>query len=252
MQHNTMKQKLLAGQPVFGTGSSIRSATTAGVLASAGSDYVLVDNQHGEWDDLTRLEAIRAIYLQNVTPITRVRSNDYGLIGRALDSGALGIIVPMVNTVAEASAAAFAMRYPPRGGRSAGDNLSVNLWPGYSSWANDEVFLAIQIETAQGLDNVESIMAVDGVDGCWIGPADLALSLGVEQGSPTHTEAIRRVLQACRQSGKVPGMFAGTTAIARRWVDEGFRFVTISCDSRLLAAAMQATIDEVRAATAAA
>lgn len=110
MQRNTMKQKLLAGDAAFGVASSIRSATAAGVLARAGSDYVLIDCQHGEWDDAGSADAIRAIYLQNVTPVTRVRSNDFGLIGRALDSGALGVVVPMVNTVAEASAAAYAMR----------------------------------------------------------------------------------------------------------------------------------------------
>ncbi len=232
MQRNTVKQKLLAGQPSIGVFAAIRSAFAAGLLARAGCDYVLIDNQHGEWDDASRIDAIRAIYLQNVVPMTRVRINDYGVIGRALDSGILGVIVPMVNSAAEASAAAFAMRYPPRGGRSTADNLAVNLGAAYNGWANDEVFLAVQIETAQGLANVDAIMAVDGVDGCLLGPADLALSLGVAQGSPEHTAAIRRVLAACRQAGKIPGMFAGTTALARRWIEEGYRFVTVSGDAR--------------------
>jgi 4-hydroxy-2-oxoheptanedioate aldolase len=247
MQRNTMQQKLLAGESVFGVASSIRSATAAGVLARAGSDYVLIDCQHGEWDDASRLDAMRAVYLQNVTPVTRVRSNDFGLIGRALDSGALGVVVPMVNTAAEASAAAFAMRYPPRGGRSFGDNLSVNLGLDYPAGANDEVFLAVQIETAQGLANVDAIMAVEGVDGCWLGPADLALSLGVKQGAPEHTDAIRRVLQACRRAGKIPGMFAGTTDIARRWMDEGYQFVTVSCDLSVLEGATQEILSKLHA-----
>ncbi len=95
------------------------------------------------------------------------------------------------------------------------DNLAVNLGADYNTWANDEVFLAVQIETAQGLANVDAIMATDGVDGCLVGPTDLALSLGVAQGSPEHTAGIHLVLQACRQAGKIAGMFAGTTAIAR-------------------------------------
>lgn len=245
LQRNTVKQKLLAGEPAIGVFAAIRSALAAGVLARAGCDYVLIDNQHGEWDDASRQDAIRAIYLQHVVPMTRVRINDYGIIGRALDSGVLGIIVPMVNSPAEASAAAYAMRYAPRGGRSTADNLALNLGLDYHAWANDEVFLSVQIETAQGLANVDAIMAVDGVDSCLVGPADLALSLGVAQGSPEHTAAIQRILQACRQAGKIPGMFAGTTAIARRWIDEGYRFVTVSADASLLERATQEILREL-------
>ena len=129
------------------------------------------------------------------------------------------------------------------------DNLAVNLGADYNTWANDEVFLAVQIETAQGLANVDAIMATDGVDGCLVGPADLALSLGVAQGSPEHTAGIHRVLQACRQAGKIAGMFAGTTAIARRWLDEGYQFVTVSADARLLERATQEIVHELGAVT---
>lgn len=247
MQTNTAKKKLLAGQPAIGVFTAIRSATAAGLLARAGCDFVLIDNQHGEWDDASRLEAIRAIDLQNVAPMTRVRMNDYGIIGRALDSGALGVIVPMVNTADEARAAAYAMRYPPHGGRSTADNLAVHLGAGYNRWADDEVFLAVQIETAQGLVNVDAIMAVDGVDACLVGPADLALSLGVEQGAPVHTEAIQRILQACRTAGKIPGIFAGTTTIARRWCAEGYLFLTIGADTRLLEGAVSDIVREMGA-----
>ena len=245
MQHNPVKQKLLAGQPAIGVFAAMRSALAAGVLARAGCDYVLIDNQHGEWDDASRHEAIRAIYLQNVVPMTRVRINDYSGIGRALDSGIMGVIVPMVNSAAEASAAAFAMRYPPRGGRSTADNLAVNLDADYGAWANDEVFLAVQIETAEGLANAEAIMSVDGVDGCLLGPADLALSLGVAQGSPEHTDAVLQILHACRRAGKNPGIFAGTPALACRWIEAGYRFITIGADARLLETAMRQTLQDV-------
>jgi 4-hydroxy-2-oxoheptanedioate aldolase len=242
---NTAKEKLLAGQPALGVFSAVRSPLAAGMLARGGCDYVLIDNQHGEWDDASRQDAIRAIYLQNAVPMTRVRINDYGVIGRALDSGSLGVIVPMVNSAAEARAAAYAMRYPPRGGRSTADNLAVNLGADYHSWANDEVFLAVQIETAAGLADVDDIMAVDGVDGCLLGPADLAVSLGVAQGSPEHTAAVLRVLEACRQSGKVPGIFAGTPALGRRWLDAGYRFVSIGADARFLESAVQDIVRQV-------
>jgi 4-hydroxy-2-oxoheptanedioate aldolase len=246
MQHNPVKQKLLAGIPALGVFAAMRSALASGMLARAGCDYVLIDNQHGEWDDAGRLEAIRAVYLQNVVPMARVRANDYGLIGRALDSGILGVVVPMVNTAAEARAAAAAMRYPPLGSRSTADNLAVNLGTAYGAWANAEVFLAVQIETAEGLANAAGIMAVDGVDACLVGPADLALSLGVAQGSPRHTEAVVSILETCQSAGKIPGIFAGTPALARHWIEVGYRFITVGADSRLLETAMQQTLQEVR------
>src|SRR5207302_9342148 len=132
--------------------------------------------------------------------------NDFYAIGRLLDRGALGIIVPMVNSVEEARAAARAVRYPPRGGRSWGPLLPGYDVPEYGNWINDEVFLAVQIESAQAVDCAEEIMAVDGVDGCWIGPADLARSMGVDQNTPAHEAAIMRVLDACRKTGKIPGL----------------------------------------------
>ena len=149
---------------------------------AAGFDFVLVDNQHGDWDDATTLAAFRAISLGNATPVARVRQNDFYAIGRLLDRGALGIVVPMVNSADEARAAAFAMRYPPYGGRSYAGSLAVHYGPDYDTWADREVFLAVQIETAQAAEHAEEIMAVEGVDGCWIGPMDLARSLGVGVG----------------------------------------------------------------------
>ena len=244
MPHNALKQKLLAGEPAIGVVSSIRSALAAGVLGRAGLSHVLIDHQHGEWDDSSQREGLAAVHLHGVTPVVRVAHNSYTAIGRALDSGALAVIVPMVNTAEEARAAAFATRYPPRGGRSSGDNLLTALGADYTAWADEEVFLAVQIETAEGLANAEAIMAVAGVDGCWLGPADLALALGTVQGSAEHTEAVRRVLRACQAAGKVPGMFAGTPAIARRWIEEGYRFVTVSGDSRLLEDAARAIMQE--------
>jgi 4-hydroxy-2-oxoheptanedioate aldolase len=247
MPHNALQDKPRAGEASIGVASSIRSALAAGLLARAGCSHVLIDHQHGEWDDDSQRAGMAAVYLQGVTPVVRVAHNSYSAIGRALDSGALGIIVPMVSTVEEARAAASAMRYPPRGRRSSGDNLMVSLGHDYRAWADGELFLAVQIETAEGLADAEAIMQVEGVDGCWLGPSDLALSLGIEQGSKEHTQAIRRVLAACQAAGKVPGMFAGTPAIARRWIEEGYRFVTVSGDSRLLEDAARAIVQELSA-----
>jgi 4-hydroxy-2-oxoheptanedioate aldolase len=232
---NTMKQKLLSGQPALGIVLGLGSPTAAGITSSCCFDFVLVDNQHGDWDDSTTLAAFRAISLGSATPVARVRQNDYYAIGRLLDRGALGIVVPMVNSADEARAAAFAMRYPPFGGRSYAGSLAVHYGADYDTWANLEVFLAVQIETAQAAEHAEEIMAVEGVDGCWIGPMDLARSLGVAPGAQPHQDALLRVLDACRKTGKIPGIYTPNAATARRRIEQGFRFVTVADDGGLIA-----------------
>lgn len=243
---NNTKHRLAAGGASVGVIAGINSPTAAAVLARSGLDHVLLDSQHGEWDERTRVEAIRAVSLQGVTPVVRVVGNNFSHIGRALDAGALGIVVPMVNTAEEARAAAIAMRFPPHGDRSMCDPMAIHLGKGYGTHANDQVFLAVQIETRQGLENVEAIMAVDGVDGCWIGPADLALTNGMTMGDDAHSAAIRRVLAACKAAGKFGGMMAPNTAVARRWIQEGFQFVSVSADVTLLSIAAEAVAEELR------
>jgi 4-hydroxy-2-oxoheptanedioate aldolase len=242
---NAMKQKLLAGQPALGIVLGMGSPTIAGIAARAGFDFVLVDNQHGDWDDATTLAAFRAIALGNATPVARVRQNDFYAIGRLLDRGALGIVVPMVNSAEEARDAAFAMRYPPFGGRSYAASLAVHYGEDYDTWADREVFLAVQIETAQAAENAEEIMAVEGVDGCWIGPMDLARSLGVGVGAQPHQDAILRVVDACRRTGKIPGIYTPNAATARLRIEQGFRFVTAADDSGLIADGAQEVLRQL-------
>ena len=238
MIQNMAKQKMLAGQPALGLVSVLGSTLATGLMANAGYDFVLVDNQHGDWDDTRSLAAFRTISLGNAVPMTRVRTGDYPSIGRLLDRGSLGIIVPMVNTRADALAAAYATRYPPEGGRSWGAPLATHFDSDYRERANQEIFLAVQIETVQAVDNAEDILSVPGVDGCWIGPSDLAASLGVDlataEGKQTYDAAILRVLEACRRTGKIPGLYTPNAEHARRWLDRGFLFVTVGGDNDLL------------------
>lgn len=234
MKVNTVKQRLLGGRPAIGIVSSLGSAVVAGFLARAGFDFVLVDNQHGNWDDTTSLHAFQAITLEGKVPFTRVRKNDFYAIGRMLDRGALGIVVPMVNSAADAAAAAYAVRFPPVGGRSYGFTLAEYHGSGYGSWIDEQVYLAVQIETAEAVARAEEILAVDGVDGCWVGPTDLAASLGTQRGSEPHSAAILRVLEACQKVGKVPGIHTYSVAEARRWLEAGFRFVTVGAEVGLL------------------
>ena len=226
---NQAKWKMVAGKPAVGTLAVLGTPFTAGLLARAGYDFVLVDTQHGFWEREQVAYAFRNIHLGGAVPMARVQKNDFYAIGSLLDRGALGIVVPMVSTVEEAEAAAFAARCPPHGGRSAAGDVDGFLGSNYWDWIDDELFLAIQIETVEGLEIVDEIMAVDGIDGCWIGPMDLARSMGVEFGGEAHEAAIRQVLEACLKNDKVPGIWGGENAGSR--LEQGFRFVTASGDA---------------------
>ncbi len=211
-----------------------------------GFDHIVVDNQHGRWDDESTMRAFRSIALGPAAPMARVRQNDYGAIGRLLDIGAMGVIVPMVNSAAEAEAAAYATRYPPRGGRSGGPFGTGFLGPNYEQWIDDQVFLAVQIETIEAVEHAEETMGVQGVDGCWIGPHDLGRSMGVDrttaEGSEAHTAAIRRAIAACHKTNKVPRISMGTAEDCQRWIDEGCLFVTAGEDTEWVVKGAEETL----------
>ncbi len=238
MRINTAKRRMLKGEPAIGAGAVLGSYLAVELLSQAGFDWVLIDCQHGNWEDEAVLLAFRAISLGGAVPMARVRQNNFSAIGRLLDQGALGIVVPLVNSAAEARAAANAVRYPPRGGRSMGAFLARYHGPDYDQWADDEIFLAVQIESAQAVESAEDILAVEGVDGCWIGPKDLARSMGVDLNTPAgrqaHEAAILRVLAACRKTNKIPGIDGDGEVQAKRWLNHGFQFVTTTGDSGLL------------------
>lgn len=233
---NTAKQKMLRGEPAIGTVCGMGSPIGAEMLARAGFDFVLVDNQHGTWTDESTAHAMRYITLGSATPMVRVSWNDFGAIGRLLDRGALGVVVPMVNSAEEARAAAYAARFPPRGGRSTGGLLAVHYGEPYNAGVNDQLFLAVQIETVQAVEQAEAILGVDGVDGCWIGPNDLARSMGIDRSDPkgfaAHRAMILRVAEACRKTGKIAGIY-GDLDISF-YLQNGFRFVTALYDGALM------------------
>ena len=145
MYVNVTKRKMMQGRPAIGAEVSLGSPLSAELISSLGYDFVLVDNQHGLWTEEQSMIAFRSISLGVSTPMARVRRNDYGSIGRLLDMGCMGIVVPMVNTAEEAAEAVFATRFPPRGGRSIGPFATGFLGENYDAFANDEIFLAVQL-----------------------------------------------------------------------------------------------------------
>lgn len=250
MRINTAKRLMLQGKPALGVNVGLGSPLAAKILSGVGFDIVQVDNQHGCWDLNTTMLAFRDICLGSAVPMARVQENNFYAIGGLLDRGALGIIVPMVETVEQAEAAVRATRYPPRGARSWGP-FAVGFYDSdYEDQADEEIFLAVQIESQQAVEHVEDIMAVNGVDACWIGPEDLRKSMGVDigtkQGAEMHEAAIQRVLTACRKTNKIPGIYAGDVDNARRRLEEGFLFLTVASDGYLLGNRAQEALRKLR------
>ena len=237
---NTAKERMLNGKQALGIEVGLGSAFAAELLAPLNYDYVLVDNQHGKWDETDTFNAFRSIALGSNIPIARVQQNDFGAIGRLLDIGALGIVGPMVNNVKEAQDAVKATRYPPIGSRSGGAfGVNYHGYEDYMASANDEILLAIQIETAEGFENREAIMSTEGIDGCWIGPHDLAFSMSLTFGEKAHTEAISSIIETCKKTNKISGISTGSPEVAQPWLDKGCQFVTVAGDAGLLVSAAE-------------
>jgi 4-hydroxy-2-oxoheptanedioate aldolase len=235
---NTAKERMLGGEAAFGWALGLGSPIAAERLAGTGIDFIMIDSQHGSFGPDSITATLMAITAGGSVPMARVARNDYTLIGRLLDEGALGIVVPMVHTADDAKAAADACRYPPTGTRSWGWARAAAYGDDYPFAVNDEVFVAVQIESAQAVENAEAILGTEGVDGCWIGPADLTLSLGYrpgsEDGNRALAEAVDRIEAACQATDKIAGYACGSAEQAKRLADRGFRFLTAGSDAGFL------------------
>jgi 4-hydroxy-2-oxoheptanedioate aldolase len=238
MKLNTAKQKLLRGETAFGYSAKLASPIACELLSHSGVDFVQIDGQHGAWGPDSIINGIIAICTGPATPFARVLGNNFSMIGQLLDTGMLGIVVPMVDTAEEARTAARACRYPPVGERSFGWGRAFAYGDDYPDWSNDQLFIAVQIESAQAVENAEAILAVPGVDGCVVGPQDLALSLGFHPREipkrDEHARALERVVQACRNTGKIPGIDIGAPDAAAQRVAQGFRCIVMGNDARFV------------------
>jgi 4-hydroxy-2-oxoheptanedioate aldolase len=252
MKLNTAKQTMLAGNPAFGFSLALGSALSAEVMSDCGADFILLDRQHASWGDDSTVGALIAMRGGTATPMARVLHNDYSLIGRLLDDGMLGIVVPMVNTQAEAQAVADACRFPPRGQRSWGWGRARAYGSDYAEWIDDQLFVAIQIETAEAVTNAEAILATPGIDGCWVGPSDLSFSMGFHPNEmdkrEEHARALEAVLQACKNTGKIPGIAGRSVADAAQRAGLGFQFITAGSDLSLVVSGADAALKTLRAA----
>jgi len=246
MRVNTAKQKMLQGKPAYGFGLGLGSPLVAETLANSGIDFIMLDNQHGSWGPDSTIMALMAMANGSAIPMVRVARNDFTMIGRLLDEGALGIVVPMVHTPADAKAAADACRFPPTGTRSWGWASAARYGDDYSDQINEQVFVAIQLESIDAVNNAEAIMATPGIDGCWAGPGDLALSMGIHPGNAAnddrHARALERVVQACRNTGKIPGLATTGPEDAMRRAAQGFQYLTAGGDAGFILAGARAAV----------
>ncbi|MGN6700848.1 MAG: HpcH/HpaI aldolase family protein [Thermomicrobiales bacterium] len=235
---NTALAKMKAGKPAFGYAVGSGSPIVTEILAHCGIDFLLLDNQHGSFGTDGTILCLMAAAAGTATPMIRPARNDYTMIGRVLDEGALGIVVPMVENASDARAAADACRFPPRGRRSWGYGRAASYGDDYTDWVGDELFVAVQIESAEAAGRAEEILATPGIDGCWIGPADLALSLGIHpskaRGDERHEQVLQQVLTACRNTGKIPGLACQSAEEAARRAAQGFQFLTAGGDGGFL------------------
>ena len=238
-----------AGDTTLGAWLTLPSSVAAEAVAGEGFDYVCIDALHGAVDYQTTVSLLQGIALGGSNPVVRVPWNEPGIIGRMLDAGAQGVIVPMVNTVADAEAVVRSCRYAPVGARSYGPTVVGLRHADYVSWATEHVAVIPMIETAEAVRNIDDILAVPGIDAVYVGPADLSLTLGLaprnNDDSPEFTEALERVVSACRNRGVVPGAHC-VGGVATRRAEQGFRMLTISSDIVAMHQGMVADLREAR------
>jgi 4-hydroxy-2-oxoheptanedioate aldolase len=252
MRPNETRRKLEAGQPAVGIFVSSASAIAAEIVGGLGFDWVLVDLQHGE-NNLGNLSTmLQAVSITGATPFVRVPINEPMQIGRALDLGAYGIIVPLVNSRAEAEALVRGAKYHPRGGRSWGP-IRGSLYGGadYFEHADRETMLFAMIETVEAVENAREILSVDGIDGCLVGPNDLSIThgLGPEGGealAPEVEKSIEDVVAACESTGKIAGMQVYSAASANRRIEQGFRLIGLGTELRSMRAALLSQLGAVQ------
>jgi 4-hydroxy-2-oxoheptanedioate aldolase len=217
------------------------SALVAEIMAGSGAQWLLIDTEHSPNSLESVLAQLHAVHGYDVLPMVRLPWNDVVLIKQYLDLGAQNLLIPMVNDAEQARAAVAAVRYPPHGVRGVGSALARaarwNRIPDYLARADETISLTVQIETGQAVANVEEILAVDGVDGIFIGPSDLAASMGLlgQQEHPEVRAAVEHCIDAARQAGKPAGVNAFVEATARHYIERGARFVLVGADVAILA-----------------
>ena len=254
MRPNKIKAQWASGKPVLNGWLSIANAFTAEILSEQGYDSITIDLQHGVIGYQAAVGMLQAMRSSDITPLIRVPWLDPAAIMRALDAGAYGVICPMINNGAEAAELVSYVRYPPEGTRSLGPTrANFSAGPNYATEADSEILCFAMIETAEAFRNLDDIVSTPGLDGVYIGPADLTLGLtgkrypvGFDREEPEMLEAIHTILARAHQAGIRAALHCGSPAYAAKAVGWGFDLVTLPNDVRLLASAASASVADAR------
>jgi 4-hydroxy-2-oxoheptanedioate aldolase len=240
LPENRFKHALAAGQAQIGLWSSLSSNYTVEVIAGAGFDWILLDSEHSPADIENLLTQLQAAAPYATHPVVRIPWNDMVTVKRVLDIGAQSLLIPYVSSKEEARDAVSFTRYPPAGVRGVAGTTRATRFgriPEYAKRAHEEICVLVQVETQSALDSIEAICGIDGVDGVFIGPADLHASLGHpgETANPKVKPLIDDAIRRIRKAGKAPGILTPNEADARHWLDCGALFVAVGADVGILA-----------------
>ena len=230
---NRLKERWARGDSVIGVWSLIPEGVVGEVVARAGFDFVLIDHQHSAHDHRSSVQMLQVAELGDSVPVVRVPWNEPGSIGQMLDAGAEAIIIPMVNSAAEAEAAVRACRYPPEGARSYGPLIASLRKADYMATANEDIACIPMVETVEAVEALDEILALKGIDAIYVGPSDLSISLGLSpRGSdqdPLFVETLERILAACA-AREIPVGTHASPASVERYLEMGFRMLTTATD----------------------
>ncbi|NIA36614.1 4-hydroxy-2-oxoheptanedioate aldolase [Serratia marcescens] len=252
MLTNHFKRALQEKRPQIGLWLGLCSSYSAELLAGAGFDWLLIDGEHAPNNVQTVLGQLQAVAPYPSQPVVRPPLNDAVIIKQLLDVGAQTLLIPMIQNAEQARDAVRATRYPPHGVRGVGSALArASRWnrvPDYLQQADEQMCVLVQIETREAVKNLDAILQVEGVDGVFIGPADLSADMGFA-GNPQHPEVQRTIDDAIariRAAGKAPGILMANKALAQRYLEAGALFVAVGVDTTLLARAAEALADEFK------
>jgi len=254
MRSNPVKQLLRSGKPAIGTWLSLGSVTAARFMARAGFDWLTVDTEHTPTGTETAAAMFAAVADAGCVALCRVLANRHDHIKRALDTGAMGVVVPMVNSREEAEAAVAACKYPPRGTRSVGGNLhALNFGAmavDYFARADDELVIVLQCEHIDAVEHADEIFSVPGIDAIFVGPNDLEASMRSADGKPPTAEAtaavMKRILHACRKHKVAAGVHCFNPADVRMRIAEGWQFIALNSELRMMMDGVAAQIGPIR------
>jgi 4-hydroxy-2-oxoheptanedioate aldolase len=244
MRVNHVRRRLEAGEPSIGTWLSLPSPDAAEFVAELGLDWLVVDTEHNAIDINTLARMFMAMRASGIAPMVRIPWNSAENVKRVLDAGAWGIVFPMVNSREEAEVAVQAARYHPSGNRSVGGGRHGmgfgTTSKEYYENANDQVLVVVQVEHIDGVNNADEILSVPGVDACFIGPNDLAASMGLGLGVSLETDipevvsAIETIRDTCRKYGVAPGIHTSGAAAVQRRIGEGFQFCALASELKYM------------------